>query len=166
MFRFSSDGADANSPDFRPAVVKNAHTTAVDMPMLEDHSSVFSMATGIALAPAEKSPAPVIPPPDAMPHAGRVEFSPEMAGKDVTPLNLEFDQHHHHSNGRSAGNPLSGTCGASIQFRPSRESRSCRSQFPLLFLLHCFFFALFASYFLFLEPVARIISLMLRRPWP
>lgn len=34
---------------------------------------------------------PAPPPPESMPHAGRIEFSPEKAGQDITPLNLEFE---------------------------------------------------------------------------
>lgn len=45
------------------------------------------------------------PPPDNLPHAGRLEFSPEKAGLDVTPLNLEFPDGRRESKGLS---PLSG----------------------------------------------------------
>ncbi|XP_059086068.1 potassium voltage-gated channel subfamily H member 2-like isoform X2 [Tigriopus californicus] len=51
-------------------VVENRSSTALDMP----------------------PDRPPMPPPDYMPHAGRVEFSPEKAGMDVTPLNLDFPE--------------------------------------------------------------------------
>jgi hypothetical protein len=47
------------------------------------------------------------PPPENMAHAGRLEFSPEKAGLDVTPLNLEFADGRHR--GSNAGlNPITG----------------------------------------------------------
>ena len=46
---------------------------------------------------------PPMPPPENTPHAGRLEFSPEKAGLDVTPLNLEFGDRQ-----PTSLNPLSG----------------------------------------------------------
>ena len=71
-----------------------------------------------ARASMAPGPAPP-PPPDAAPHAGRLEFSPEKAGLDVTPLNLEFGGKKGAGGGAGSSgggslNPLSGECRLSL----------------------------------------------------